>query len=45
VRRWEEGNIAWRAELLGAVIERVDVAPARRGARFDPARVGIVWRA
>jgi DNA invertase Pin-like site-specific DNA recombinase len=45
VRRWEEGSIAWRAELLGAVIERVDVAPARRGARFDPARVGIVWRA
>ena len=39
-------NIDQRRELLGLLIERVEVGPARRGlTTFDPDRVAIVWRA
>src|SRR5215207_2973414 len=37
VRVWEERDVAWRAELLGAVIEKVVVNPPKRRGRFvDP---------
>ncbi len=44
-RVWEVRDVAWRSELLGAVIERVVVNPPERPGRFDPERIGIVWRA
>jgi DNA invertase Pin-like site-specific DNA recombinase len=44
-RLWEERDVAWRSELLGAVIEKVVVNPPRQTGRFDPERIGIVWRA
>jgi DNA invertase Pin-like site-specific DNA recombinase len=43
---WGAASLTERRELLGLVIERVDLAPAVRGRnRFDPDRVSIVWRA
>jgi len=44
-RMWEGRDVAWRAELLGAVIERVVVNPPKGAGRFDPDRIGIAWRA
>lgn len=42
---WQGYDLAQRREVLGQVVERVDIAPARRGLnRFDPARVTVVWR-
>lgn len=43
---WEAGSIAWRRALLGAVVDRITVAPSAGHAnRFDPSRVSISWRA
>jgi DNA invertase Pin-like site-specific DNA recombinase len=44
-RAWEEQDVAWRAELLAAVINRVVVSSPRRKGRFDPSRLDIIWRA
>ena len=44
-RSWEERDVAWRSELLGAVIDRVVVNPPKRTGRFDPSRVSVTWRA
>ena len=38
---WAEADFGQRRELLGLIVERVRVLSARRGARFDPARVRI----
>ncbi len=38
---WTEADFGQRRELLRLVVERVRVRPARRGARFDPARVRL----
>ncbi len=36
---WAEADFRQRRELLRLIVERVDVMPARRGARFDPSRL------
>lgn len=38
---WAEADFPQRRELLRLVVERVDVLPARRGARFDPSRLRL----
>ncbi len=38
---WAEADFAQRRELVRLIVERVHVMPARRGARFDPSRVGL----
>jgi hypothetical protein len=38
---WAEADFRQRRELLRLIVERVDVLPARRGARFDPSRVRL----
>ncbi len=40
-RLWNEADFGQRRELVRLVVERVRVMPARRGARFDPARVRL----
>ncbi len=40
-RLWKEADFGQRRELVRLVVERVRVMPARRGARFDPARVWL----
>ncbi len=40
-RLWAEADFGQRRELVRLVVERVRVMPARRGARFDPARVRL----
>ena len=43
---WETWGIDRRRALLAEVLERVEIAPARRGAnRFDAGRVRVVWLA
>jgi hypothetical protein len=42
---WNAGDVAWRNELLGTVIDRVVVNPPERTGRFDASRLDIVWRA
>jgi site-specific DNA recombinase len=44
-RLWEERDVTWRSELLGAVIEKIVVNPPKRSGRFDPDRIGITWKA
>jgi site-specific DNA recombinase len=43
-RIWQDRDVAWRAELLGAVIERIEIAPSK-AYRFDPERISVVWKA
>lgn len=38
---WAEADFRQRRELLRLIVERVDVMPARRGARFDASRVRL----
>ncbi len=38
---WDEANFSQRRQLLRLVVGRVDVMPARRGARFDPSRLRL----
>ncbi|MFN2506803.1 MAG: hypothetical protein ABR540_21755 [Acidimicrobiales bacterium] len=38
---WAEADFRQRRELLRLIVERVDVMPARRGARFDPSRIRL----
>jgi len=43
---WESRGFDWRRTLIGAVLERVVVRPAKRGyPKFDPDRVELMWRA
>jgi hypothetical protein len=41
---WENLDLEARRALLGAVIERVAVAPANGNRQFNPDRVDITWR-
>jgi site-specific DNA recombinase len=41
---WAERDQDWRRELLAALIERITIAPSTVY-RFDPERIGIVWKA
>lgn len=38
---WSDADLGQRRELVRLLVERVDVMPARRGARFDPSRVRL----
>ena len=43
---WEQGDVGWRRALVAAIVDRIEVRPATPGRnRFDPDRVGIIWRA
>lgn len=43
---WDDGDLAWRRELVGLVVEKVVIHPARRGFnRFDPSCIEIAWKA
>src|SRR5512132_445131 len=44
-RIWGERDVAWRSELLAAVLERVVVNPPKGSGRFDSERVQLVWKA
>jgi site-specific DNA recombinase len=42
---WDRADLDWRRAVLGAVVERVVLQPARRGVnRFDPKKVEVFWR-
>ena len=45
-RLWSEADFGQQRELVRLIVDRVDVMPARRGARFDASRVriSIPWR-
>ncbi len=42
---WRANDLTWRRELLGRLIERVEIKPVEVRGRnfFDPARVEITW--
>jgi hypothetical protein len=43
--RWESLDLAQRRSVIGALIERIEIAPAmKRGPHFEPDRVTIKWR-
>jgi site-specific DNA recombinase len=43
---WDAADLAWRRQLVGAIVERVRIAAGTPGAtRFDPERVELIWRA
>jgi site-specific DNA recombinase len=43
---WATGDVEWRRQLVGTLVDRVTIGPASPGAsRFDPARVEVAWRA
>ncbi len=43
---WPELDHDTRRDVLGALIERVEIGPAIRGLnKFDPRRVNVIWRA
>jgi DNA invertase Pin-like site-specific DNA recombinase len=43
---WAERDLTWRRSLFSLVLEHVTISRARRGYnKFDPDRVGIIWRA
>jgi site-specific DNA recombinase len=45
-KAWPKLDVDQRRSILAAVIERVDVAKgAGNGARFDPGRIAIIWKA
>jgi len=42
---WQAGDLAWRRQLVGTLVDRVRIGSGSPGAsRFDPARVGVTWR-
>ena len=42
---WSRADLTVRHQLLGELIETIEVSPAsRRGAPFEPERVTIRWR-
>lgn len=42
--RWDAGGLAYRREILEALISRVVIQPAARmGRTFDPSRIAIEW--
>jgi site-specific DNA recombinase len=41
---WAEHETRWRRELLATLIDRIDVQPSRVF-RFDPDRLGVIWKA
>jgi DNA invertase Pin-like site-specific DNA recombinase len=43
--RWDDLTVHGRRRIVGAVIERIDVAKASTRSRIDPDRVAVIWRA
>ena len=42
---WDGESPEWRRQIVEAIVDKVNVAPGRRGPnRFDPTRVAIDWR-
>ncbi len=42
---WETASLEWRRSIIGALLERIEIAPGRPGrSAFDPNRVKPVWR-
>ncbi|HEY5013107.1 MAG TPA: recombinase family protein [Acidimicrobiia bacterium] len=43
--QWDVAELDWRRSLIGAVVERIDVKPAKhKGQRFTPSRVDVHFR-
>jgi hypothetical protein len=43
---WDQADVGWRRALVLAVIDRIQVNPAKRGHnRFNPERIHITWHA
>ncbi|MCX4698995.1 recombinase family protein [Streptomyces sp. NBC_01373] len=40
---WEDASIEWRASVTRLVVEKVVIRPTKRGGKFDPDDVEIVW--
>lgn len=40
---WENASIEWRASVIRLVVEKVVIHPTKRGGKFDPDDVEIVW--
>jgi hypothetical protein len=40
-RLWSDADFGQRREMVRLIVERVDVAPVTKGARFDPSRVRL----
>jgi hypothetical protein len=40
---WDEAPMAWRRQLLDAVLERVEIAPIS-GSGWQPERASLIWR-
>lgn len=38
---WAESDFRQRRELVGLIVQRLEIMPARRGARFDPSRLRL----
>lgn len=43
--QWPALSLEEQRQIIKAVVDRVEVAPATHGPVFDPSRLGIVWRA
>jgi DNA invertase Pin-like site-specific DNA recombinase len=44
-QQWETMTLSRQKEIVGALLQHVEVGPGRRGFnRFDPARLSAVWR-
>ena len=42
---WDGESVAWQRQVVGTIVDKVTVAPGRRGPNhFDPSRVTIEWR-
>lgn len=43
---WDDLSLDRRRAIIGALVDRVNIGPGRRGYnRFDPDRVEVIWRA
>lgn len=44
-QRWQDLDLEQRRAVLGQVIDRIVIAPTTKANnRFDPARVGVIWK-
>lgn len=45
VALWEGNDIAWRRQVVSALIETIEIGPGIKRPGFQPERVGVRWRA
>jgi hypothetical protein len=43
-KAWPQLTVDQQRAIVGAVVERVVIAPAESYARFDPGRISVDWR-